>query len=64
MDYSSAEVLGHVAAGIAGGVAGNTELMSNGMKMSSGKQAVKPTIDSVPDKVRPFFSPNILVTLS
>jgi hypothetical protein len=52
MDYASggsaSEVLGHLAAGVAGGVAGNTELL----KMAqSGKQAVKPTIDSLPDKV-------------
>ena len=48
---SASEVLGHLAAGVAVGVAGNTDLMSSGLKMTSGKQAVKPTIDSVPDKV-------------
>jgi|FrelakmetLWP11LW_1041352.scaffolds.fasta_scaffold504131_1 hypothetical protein len=45
---SASEVLGHLAAGLAGGVAGNTEFLK---MTATGKQAVKPTIDSVPDKV-------------
>ena len=45
----ASEVLGHLAAGVAGGVAGNTDLL----KMAqSGKQHIRPTIDSLPDKVR------------
>ena len=49
----ASEVLGHLAAGVAGGVAGNTDLL----KMAqSGKQAIKPTIDSLPDKVRNFWT--------